>query len=589
MTIKNKLRIGISFLFVLALVCCGLSIYYVSRLSGDERNILKDNYESVEFTKNICRAVDASKGPLSPQQVSIIEKNLYAEEHDITEPGEGAAAAMLRLKFEALKKQTAETPEAEQLHLDVRTYSYAIMQMNMTAIERKYANATASSDKATLVLSLVATFLFLVAFSFVINFPGYIANPIKQLIESIREVANRNYNKQLDFNSNDEFGEVATAFNTMTTKLNEYENSNLASILFEKKRIETIINSMHDGIIGLDERSYIIFANQVACTLIGMPEESLTGRYAPDVALQNDLLRNLLVNDHNNKMKIYADNRESYYTKEVLPVISKEKVIGQVITLRNITEFEQLNDAKTNFIATISHELKTPISSIKMSLKLLEDERIGEVNTEQRQLLENIDEDARRLLQITGELLDMAQVETGELKLNFGSTHPKNIVDYAVKALKTTAEQKQVTINVQCDDDLPDVQADLDKTTWVLINLLSNAIKYSHEKSAVDLVVKVYHADEIEFSVQDHGRGIDQKYLSRIFDRYFKVPGATTEQTGTGLGLAIAKDFIEAQAGKIGVESEIGEGSRFYFTLKRFGNATDAARPKAENTVGVKS
>ena len=206
-----------------------------------------------------------------------------------------------------------------------------------------------------------------------------------------------------------------------------------------------------------------------------------------------------------------------------------------------------------------------------MSLKLLEDSRIGAVNPEQRQLLENIDEDARRLLQITGELLDMAQVETGKLQLNFGSTHPKNIVDYTVRALRTTAEQKHVKINVKCDENLPEVHADLDKTTWVLINLLSNAIKYSHEKSVVDLIVKKYKQDEIEFSVQDHGQGIDDRYLSRIFERYFKVPGATIEQTGTGLGLAIAKDFIEAQAGKIGVESEIGEGSRFYFTLKRIG------------------
>ena len=357
----------------------------------------------------------------------------------------------------------------------------------------------------------------------------------------------------------------------MTYKLDEYENSNLASILFEKKRIETIINSMHDAILGLDEKSVIIFANDVACTLIGMPEASLTGRYAPDIAMENDLLRNLLMTDQH-KMKIYADNRESYYTKEVLAVTSKEKVIGSVIILKNITEFQQLDEAKTNFIATISHELKTPISSIKMSLKLLEDNRIGEMNIEQKQLLENIEEDARRLLLITGELLDMAQVETGKLQLNFGSTHPRNIVDYTVKALKITADQKHVSINVQCDEKLPEVHADLDKTTWVLINLLSNAIKYSHDKSVVDLIVKKSKNHEIEFSVRDHGQGIDQKYLSRIFERYFKVPGATIDQTGTGLGLAIAKDFIEAQAGKIGVESEMGEGSRFYFTLKQMGN-----------------
>ena len=422
-----------------------------------------------------------------------------------------------------------------------------------------------------MLVAFAGSFLFLVAFSFVVNFPGYIANPIKELTERIKEVADRNYHQQLNFKSNDEFGELAQAFNTMTRKLDEYEHSNLASILFEKKRIETIINSMHDAIIGFDEKSFIIFANDVACTLIGLPENGLTGKYAPDVALENDLLRNLLVNDHQ-KMKIFADNRESYYSKEVVSVVSKEQVIGKVIILKNITEFQQLDEAKTNFIATISHELKTPISSIKMSLKLLEDERIGAMNNEQKQLLENIEEDSKRLLQITGELLDMAQVETGKLQLNFGSTHPKNIVDYAVKALKTTAEQKQVTINVHCDENLPEVRADLDKTTWVLINLLSNAIKYSHEKSTVELVVKIYKADEIEFSVQDFGHGIDERYIDRLFERYFKVPGATIDQTGTGLGLAIAKDFIEAQAGKIGVESEIGEGSRFYFTLKRFGN-----------------
>jgi PAS domain S-box-containing protein len=571
MTIKNKLRAGFSFLFLLALLCCGLSIYFLNRLSADAKAILKDNYKSVQYAKNIGTAIDAGSGELTAQQISAIEKNLTKEEHNITETGEGQLARSLRSKFEELKSLHNDPEKELLLRNDIKGLIYGVMQVNMIAIERKDATATTTANNATIMVAFVGTFLFLVAFSFVANFPSYIANPIKELTERIKDVSNRDYHQQLNFKSNDEFGELGQAFNTMTKKLDEYENSNLASILFEKKRIETIINSMHDAIIGLDEKSFIIFANKVASTLIGLPEQSLTGRYAPDIALENDLLRNLLVNDQH-KMKIYADDRESYYTKEVLSVTSKDKVIGSVIILKNITEFQQLDEAKTNFIATISHELKTPISSIKMSLKLLEDSRIGAVNSEQKQLLENIDEDARRLLQITGELLDMAQVETGKLQLNFGSTHPKNIVDYAVKALKTTADQKHVTLNVQCDEDLPEVRADLDKTTWVLINLLSNAIKYSHEKSVVDLTVKIYKSDEIEFSVQDHGRGIDQRYLSRIFERYFKIPGATVEQTGTGLGLAIAKDFIEAQAGKIGVESEVGEGSRFYFTLKRFGN-----------------
>jgi PAS domain S-box-containing protein len=565
MTIKNKLRAGFSFLFVLSLVCCGLSIYSLNRLSADAGDILKNNYKSVQYTKNIGGALDSGQGLLTPQQAEIIEANLAKQEHNVTEPGEKALTDSLRFKVSRL---ITAHDAAAAARSDAKKLVYTVMQLNMNAIERKDAMARATAHRAILIVAFVVSFLFLAAFSFVVNFPGYIANPLKELTQRIKEVSKRNYHQQLDFASNDEFGELAKAFNTMTVKLDEYENSSLASILFEKTRIETIINTMQDAIVGLDERSIIIFANKVASALIGMSDNDLTGRYAPDVAIHNDLMRNLLVNDQP-KMMIYADDQESFYSKEVLSIVSKEKVIGSVIILKNITEFQQMNEAKTNFIATISHELKTPISSIKMSLKLLEDNRIGDVNTEQRQLLENIDEDARRLLQITAELLDMAQVETGKLNLNFDSTHPKNIVDYTVKALKTTAEQKQVTINVICDDALPEVHADLDKSTWVLINLLSNAIKYSHEGSVIDLVVRKVQTDDVEFSVQDHGRGIDQQYLSRIFERYFKVPGTTTDQTGTGLGLAIAKDFIEAQSGKIGVESEVGEGSRFYFTLKR--------------------
>ncbi|MBV8389968.1 MAG: HAMP domain-containing protein [Mucilaginibacter sp.] len=570
MTIKNKLRAGFGFIFLLAFICCGLSIYYLNRLSADARVIIKDNYETLQYVKNIGSALDQNESGLNPQQISAIEANLVKQEHNITEPGEQEHTDSLRSKYEQLKLLGQDPIKQSFLRRQVRTELYTIMQLNMSAIEHKNAVAKSTANSATWLVALVVSFLFLVAFSFVVNFPGYIANPISELTERIKEIAKRNYHQQLNFKSNDEFGELAQAFNTMTFKLDEYENSNLASILFEKKRIETIINSMHDGVIGLDEKSLIIFVNEVACTLIGISQVNLIGKYAPDIALENDLLRNLLLTSQT-KIKIFADNRESYYSKEMQSVVSKDKVIGKVIILNNITEFQRLDEAKTNFIATISHELKTPISSIKMSLKLLEDKRIGEINTEQKQLIGNIEDDTRRLLQITGELLDMAQVETGQLNLNFGSTHPQNIVDYAVKAIKFTADQKNVKIDVHYDDNLPEVRADLDKTTWVLINLLSNAIKYSHAKSVVNLNVKRLNGDEVEFSVQDHGQGIESKYLPRIFERYFKVPGATVEQTGTGLGLAIAKDFIEAQSGKIGVQSELGEGSRFYFTLKRIG------------------
>lgn len=564
MSIKNKLRAGITFLFLMALIAAGLAAYYLNRLSADSKDILKDNYRSIIYSKNIGEVLDSPHSP-NAAQLRIVENNLSLEEHNITEPGEQALADTLRLNFERYKTALKHHADVTPFQNKMKNVLYGVMHVNMIAIEHKDKTATNTANTAVIIVSFIGSLCFLIAFTFVVNFPGYIANPIAELTQGIKAIAGKNYQKRIIFDSKDEFGDLADAFNQMAQQLDVYENSNLANILFEKKRIETIINSMHDAIIGLDDKLFIVFANKVACTLMEISEDKLIGQYAPDVALENDLLRNILHADQT-RMKIFADNRESYFNKEVFEVVNESTSIGKVIILKNITEFQQLDEAKTNFIATISHELKTPISAIKMSLKLLEDDRIGIVNGEQKQLLQNIDDDTKRLLQITGELLDMAQVETGKIQLNFGSTHPQNIVNYAVQAVKFIADQKEIDIAIDCPDSLPNVNADLDKSTWVLTNLLSNAIKYSPERSTVQITVE-RAANSILFAVKDNGQGIDARYLSRIFERYFKVPGAGPEKTGTGLGLAIAKDFIEAQGGTINVESEIGDGSKFYFSL----------------------
>ncbi len=567
MTIKNKLRLGIGFLFLMALISSGLADYYLTRLSDDSKAILKDNNRSLEYVKNIGRLLDKPLGtPLTKADLKVISDNVVKEQNNVTEPGEGKLADSLAADFAKLQADINSPALLAPLKLHMKQVMYGIMDVNMNGIQCRNTTANKTADGAIIIVSLIGSLCFLIAFSFVVNFPGYIANPVRQLLEGIREISNKNYGKRLVFAEKDEFGDLALAFNQMAGKLNEYENSNLASLLFEKRRIETIINSMHDGIIGIDDKQFIIFANRVACTLIGLPEEKLTGEFAPTIAMENDLLRNMLFVDQN-RMKIFAEGRESYFDKEVLEVKNEDKIIGKVIILKNITDFQQLNDAKTTFIATISHELKTPLASIKMSLKLLEDARIGAINNEQKQLLQNMEADTQRLLHITAELLDAAQVETGKINLNFGSTHPKNIVSYAIQAVKSLADQKEITIDAHCPDTLPMVMADLDKSTWVLINLLSNAIKYSPTKATIRLDVRKKGHNIIEFAVQDSGQGIDEKYLSRIFERYFRVPGAEADKTGTGLGLAIAKDFIEAQGGSIGVESHRGEGSRFYFDL----------------------
>lgn len=558
--LKTKLSLGLGFLFLVILTFGILSLYYINRLSGDANRILKNNYESLVYSNNMLKALEDI--PTDSTAITVFDANLKNQEVNVTESGERELTAALRKNFKELLMDRADSSNYAQLRESIRM----INDLNQEAILKKNAIASATAESAQLWLTIIFTTLILIVLTFIYNFPGVIAEPVAKLAEGIREIANKNYGKRIYLKQEDEFGELARAFNSMAGKLDEYENSNLAKLTFEKKRIETIINQMRDGIIGLDEKRHILFLNAVAEKLLGLKEADIIGKYAADLALKNDLMRTLLLQDPAKKeLKIYADNKESYFNKDVLDVMNNGQVAGQVIVLRNITLFHELNEAKTNFIATVSHELKTPISSIKMSARLLTDNRVGELNTEQQELTKSITEDADRLLNITSELLNMSQVETGNIQLKLQPAQPAAIVEQAIQAVQFQAQQKNIVLRTNLPMDLPQVQADLEKTSWVMINFLTNAIRYSPDTSFIDIAA--YHKDgKVFFTVTDYGKGIDEKYLPRIFDRYFKVPG-THERNGTGLGLAISKEFIEAQGGAIWVKSRIGEGSLFGFDL----------------------
>jgi len=562
MRLKTKLSASLIFLFLVIVLFGVLGIFYINKLSNDAQLILKNNHESLVYSNNMLSALENIK--TRKDAIQNFSDNLKKQQNNITEIGEKEATDELTKNFNEL----LANPDDPSNYGEIRQSIIQIQQLNEMAILRKNSIANKTAETAKVILAVIFTILTLIAFTFIYNLPGIISNPISSLSEGITAIANKNYAKRIYLKQNDEFNDLANAFNVMAGKLDEYESSNLAQIKFEKSRIETIINQMRDGIIGLDEKRNILFLNALSEKLLGLKEMDIVGKYAPDVALKNDLMRTLLQErDGKEELKIFADNKESYFNRDVLNVKTNDKIIGQVIVLRNITPFHELNEAKTNFIATVSHELKTPISSIKISAQLLNDKRIGDLNNEQKELSNSIYDDAERLLKITSELLNMAQVETGNIQLKIQATNPEAIVEQSLNAVQFQAQQKSISLKTNIQQGLEPIHVDLEKTTWVLINFITNAIKFSPEKSRIDILV-FEKGDSIDFVVNDYGKGIDEKYLPRIFDKYFKVPG-NLEQVGTGLGLAISKEFIESQGGTIWVQSKIGEGSSFGFAFKK--------------------
>ena len=572
MKIKSKLYLGLGLLFTLIIIVASMSIFYINALKKDTNNILVANYNTLEYSRAMFIALDDL--PSNPAAFIDFEKNIKKQQINITEPGEDEITNAIVNQLALLKTY----PDSLEIKLKIRNEITQLMGINMNAIERKSAIANETATTAILRISITATFCFVVAFILLVNLPGNIANPIRELTESIEEIANQNYKERVRFKSATEFEQLAKSFNTMAEKLEEYAESKLEKIIKGKKRIETLINNMHDPVIGLDENRTILFVNDEALKITGLQKDKMIGFQIQDVAVNNDLIRDLIRDENqdsegqtrNKTMKIYADQKESYFEKEIIDINitptgeSDSQFIGQVILLKNITLFKELDVAKTNFIATVSHEFKTPLAAIQMSTDLLKNEKIGNLNEEQLHLIDSIKDDSNRLLKITGELLNMTQLESGSIQLLISSVEPAELMASAIDATKIQAEQKSISISTNFDENLPKVRADFEKMVWVLTNILSNAIRYSYDNSNIVVAIKK-SGNQVLFSVQDSGQGIPQQYQAKIFNRYFRVPGSRKE--GTGLGLAISKEFIESQGGNIEVESELALGSTFTVSL----------------------
>ncbi|SJN52247.1 Sensory box histidine kinase [Sphingobacterium faecium PCAi_F2.5] len=564
-------------MIVLLVVVSG---WYVNQLKRDTNNILVANYNTLQYARNMLLALE--EYTVDPAAIHDFKENLEKQKQNVTEIGEVQATDQVERHFYQFVKNKEDVTLLSKIRKDITE----LMRLNMEAIERKSDIASITAEKAIAVISISGTLCFLIAFVLIINLPSNIANPIKELTESIKQIANENYKKRIHYEKRNEFGELANSFNTMAEKLEEYAESKLDKILKGKKRIDTLINKMHDPVIGIDEQKIVLFANEEALKIIGLQSDQLIGKQIQDVAVTNDLVRDFIKDLFQEEkkresalLKIYANGKESYFEKEIVDIDivptgeTDSQFIGQVIMLRNITQFKEMDFAKTNFIATISHELKTPIASIKMGLQLLENKQIGVLNDDQSNLVQSIRDDTGRLLKITGELLNMTQVESGTIQLNVAPTNVSELVEYAIRATKSMAEQKHLELRLQMENNLPDVLADNEKTAWVLTNLLSNAVRYSYENSAIFIIVESTQ-DKVRFAVKDAGQGIEEQYMDKIFERYFRIPG--TKKEGTGLGLSISKEFIEAQGGTITVQSEYGSGSVFSFTLNR----TDVDNPR---------
>jgi signal transduction histidine kinase len=526
------------------------------------------------------------------------EKALQAELGNITLPEEGEKAAHLSQLFQkyrldikvmgnpAFGREARRKAYFEELNplfqriKDAADDISRINQENMVAMDARARRQALLVRRQMYILLLAAT---LVAGGFLFLTGKWILHPITQLIHSAKEIQKGNLDLVVPSTSRDEIGQLSEAFNEMAASLREFRRTDQAKLLRIQRSTQQAFDSLPDAIAVINPEGIVEVATEAAGEAFGLkPNVRLRELTHPRIV---DLFEEALANGRITEPKgdfaviqRFLRNEERFFRPRAVPILdSKKEPAGIVLICQDITQQRLQDEMKRGVIATVSHQLKTPLTSIRMAIHLLLEEKVGGLTPKQADLLVAAGEDADRLHKIVEELLDIGRIESGKVRMDFHPISPLKMVLEGLEPYRSAARDQGVSLAVELPDDLPEVWADPTRIAHVFANLLSNALKYTLPGGTISLSAQA--AEEVvQFKISDTGIGIPDRYLPRIFEQFFRVPDQGPG-TGAGLGLAIVKEIVEAHGGTVGVESREGAGSTFLFSLRRADRSSLEVRP----------
>ena len=383
--------------------------------------------------------------------------------------------------------------------------------------------------------------------------------PVKKLTQLSRRVAQGQLDQEIQITSRDEVGELGRAFNQMTARLREM----VALITSERDKMGTILSNMDDAIFTVDGDSRITVVNRAAEDIFQVPQDKALGRTFIEVVRDHELngvLQRCLAAEKQQAGAVEMKARKRFLSMTATPLQGG----GCLVHIRDLTELRKLETVRRDFISNISHELRTPIASVKALAETLVDGAIDDPSVA-KAFLGKINAEADKLAQMVLELGELSRIESGEAALEKNDISIGDAIRHAVDRLKAQADRAGLRVDVDAPADLPRVVSDERRVEQVLVNIIHNAVKFTPSGGRVSISARV-QGDSMLVSVSDTGEGIPADDLPRIFERFYKADKSRSSG-GTGLGLAIAKHIVEAHGGKIWAESIEGKGATFHFTL----------------------
>ena len=361
----------------------------------------------------------------------------------------------------------------------------------------------------------------------------------------------------------------------MAERLQKYEEINIEKLISEKKKSEAIAGTISDPIILVDQDGRLVLMNKLAEELFFLVEDDVVGKKFPEVVNNPELtkymsraLRGENLNDIPPYFELKFEGEDRYFRIKLNPSkTSSGKIAGAVLILQDVTQFKELDKMKSEFMARVSHEFRTPLTSINMTLDILKDEHIGHVNKKQRELLMAGKQDAERLTKLVREFLELSRIESGKIQLKEDRIETKALIEFSVHPVLLQFNDKNVRLIINVDSAIPEFLADYQQLSWVVSNLVTNALRFTDTGGTVT-VDAAMNGENLLVAVRDTGCGIEKDELDKIFDKFVQLQDSSNPSPGSvGLGLSIAKEIVELYGGKIWAESQIGTGTVFTFSI----------------------
>jgi PAS domain S-box-containing protein len=589
---------------LMAVVMAGAVVNFLSLGKSIDR-IFKDNYKSVIAAQQMKEALerldsaalfhlsghtDKAREQFS-QNRRLFDEAYAIEANNVTEQGEQTIADQIgkkskeyQQKIERLltdqepssaEARTAYFNSLEPAFRELKSLAQQVLDLNQEAILRADRQAKAEAKRGSIVGITVTVIAFLLALFFSVRIVSASLAPLRSLARQAEEIGEGHLNQRIDLQRTDEIGALATSFNAMSEKLREARKLAEQRLHRAESMSDAALGSLYDPVIVTDAAGKVVHLNRAAEGLFGREEWALgmpilqVTQSAPRIAEAVEKAihqeRVSAAEGEAGFVELQAGEAQRTYRLRATPMRDSDgSLLGATAVLEDVTHLRELDRLKTEFIGVASHELRTPVTSLLLSVKLMEEGAAGELTPSQREIVEAQKQDLVRLEQMTQDLLDVTRLEAGVTPPRFEIVSLPELVENALRLVRAKAEEKGIALAVELPDKPVVVRVDPTLIGRVLVNMLDNAVR--HTPSGGRVVVQVAARDKnVVIAVRDTGTGIPAEYLPRIFERFVQVPGAT--QGGSGLGLSIAQTIVNAHGGEMTVESEVGEGSTFTVTL----------------------